>query len=69
MNKSAQDAVQVCMSSALAFKDPYSIVHECGVQVKRYQAPLSDGSVRDFAETGRKETFYTHRLKCVCVVY
>jgi hypothetical protein len=57
------------MSSAVAFKDPYSIVHECAVQVMRYQARLTDGSVWDFAENGRKETFYTHRLKCVCLVY
>jgi hypothetical protein len=64
-----KDAVHVCMSSAVAFKDPYSIVHECAVQVMRYQARLTDGSVWDFAENGRKETFYTHRLKCVCLVY
>ena len=37
-------------SSAVASKDPDSIVYECAVQVKRYQAPLSDASVRDFAE-------------------
>jgi hypothetical protein len=31
-------------------EDPHNIVYECAVQVKRYQALLSDASVRDFAE-------------------
>ena len=37
-------------SSAAASPDAGSMIYECAVQVKRYQAPLSDASVREFAD-------------------
>ena len=46
----ASSVVGSLASGSLASKDPDSIAYECAVQVKRYQAPLSDASVRDFAE-------------------
>ena len=41
---------QPSSAGAQASPDQATMVYECAVQVKRYQAPLSDASVREFAD-------------------